>query len=125
MFRFKSNRLNAIAQHLGLGHKDPMGMQDWIDVSNNDKKALEKMVKYCKKDVTLLEAVYNRLNKYVTPTNGEISLRRKQESAYDGKCPECGGTHFVKYGTYKYKKQDYQKYLCKSCSKVIMPEKDK
>lgn len=124
MFRFKSNRLNAIAQHLGLGHKDPMGMQDWIDVSNNSAKALDKMIKYCKKDVKLLEAVHKRLEKYVTPTATETKMRRMGKSAFNGKCPECGGTHFVKYGTYTYKKQDFQKYLCKSCHKVIMPEKE-
>jgi predicted PolB exonuclease-like 3'-5' exonuclease len=125
MFRFKSNRLNAIAQHLGLGHKDPMGMQDWINVSNNDPKALDKMVKYCKKDVKLLEKVHKRLAKYVTPTMTESKLLRLKKTA-NIKCKTdgCDSKSFIKYGTYTYKKQNYQRYLCKKCSIVNMPEKD-
>jgi predicted PolB exonuclease-like 3'-5' exonuclease len=123
MFRFKSNRLNAIAQHLGLGHKDPMGMQDWINVSNNVPGSLEKMIKYCKKDVKLLESVHKRLAKYVTPTNTEVRMLKMNKS-FDFNCKECGDRKFIKYGMYTYKGQSYQKYLCKSCSTVNMPEKD-
>lgn len=33
MFRFKSNRLDAIARSLGLGFKDLMSMDDWIKIN--------------------------------------------------------------------------------------------
>lgn len=125
MFRFKSNRLNAIAQTLGLGQKDPMCMQDWIDVNNKCPKALKKMLKYCKKDVILLEKVHQRLEDYVVPT----AKRRMKSGDYRPFMCDCGCRRFVKYGTYSYKKKGerdstiYQKYMCKECNKVIMPEK--
>jgi hypothetical protein len=124
VFRFKSNRLNAIAQHLGLGHKDEMGLSDWVGVSNSCPKALAKMIKYCKKDVTLLEAVYKRLEKYVPQTEAVRRLAHTTKSEVLV-CPSCGGNHIIKYGRYMYKKQDFQKYMCKSCYKVIMPEKER
>lgn len=119
MFRFKSNRLNAIAQSLGLGAKDPMCMQDWIDVNNGSKSALYKMLKYCKKDVILLEKVHKRLENYIVPT----SKRLMSKSSNLNKCSECKSNNIVKYGTYTYGGNKLQKYLCKDCYKVNMPEK--
>lgn len=123
-FRFPSNRLDAIARSLGLGHKDSMCFQDWIDVTLGDEKALKKMLKYCKKDVKLLIEVHKRLDYYVPPTMKDVGLRRlKDREGFPKSCLECEGTEFIKYGRYKYLGQEYQKYLCKSCYKVSMPAK--
>lgn len=119
MFRFKSNRLDAIARSLGIGHKDPMSLQDWIDVNNGSQKALNKMLKYCKKDVILLEKVHKRLDEYVTPN----AKRLMKSSKCLGKCTECESKNLIKYGTYTYGGNKLQKYLCKDCHKVNMPEK--
>ena len=67
---------------------------------------------------------HKRLAKYVTPTMSEAKLLRLNKTERDFSCPECGSKKFIKYGTYAYKKQDYQRYMCKGCSKVVMPEKD-
>lgn len=119
MFRFKSNRLDAIARSLGIGHKDPMVLQDWIDVNNGSRKALQKMLKYCKKDVILLEKVHKRLEEYVVPQGKNLMKSSKTL----GSCTECKSPNLVKYGTYTYGGNKLQKYLCKDCSKVNMPEK--
>ena len=121
-FRFKSNKLDAIAKSLGLGHKDPMGLQDWIDVNNKCPKALKKMLKYCKKDVILLEKVHKRLNRYISPSN--MSLMRGSVN-HNINCCNCGSDTLVKYGTYTYGGAKLQKYLCKFCHKVNMPDRDK
>lgn len=65
-FKLNSNKLNYIAQFLGLGKKlETGGIQLWKDVIlNQDKVALAKMVNYCNMDVILLEKVYNQLQSY-------------------------------------------------------------
>jgi uncharacterized protein YprB with RNaseH-like and TPR domain len=128
VFRFKSNRLDAIAQELGLGHKDPMVFQDWINTVKGSKKALEKMVKYCKKDVILLEKIHKRLDYHVPPTIKENNLKKLKQSTIltkvGCKTENCNSKEFIKYGTYKYRGEVHQRYLCKSCYVVNMPTKD-
>lgn len=66
-FNFNSNKLNYIAQFLGIGKKlETGGFGLWKDiVLHNSKEALDKMVTYCQKDVILLEEVYQELKNYV------------------------------------------------------------
>lgn len=66
-FRLNSNKLDYVAQFLGLGKKlDTGGFGLWKDIClNNSQKALNKMITYCKKDVVLLEKVYDKLSPYI------------------------------------------------------------
>ena len=83
LFRFNSNRLNYIAEYLGLGGKIKTDFGLWKDVVfHHSEKALNKMLRYCKKDVTLLEEVFDRLNPYMPP--------KSRLSADITCCPECG-----------------------------------
>ena len=89
-FRFNSNRLDYIADFLGIGHKMETGFNLWKEiVLDNSKEALKKMVEYCDNDVILLEKVYNRLSNYVPHKThyGMLNTGNK------GTCPECGSTH--------------------------------
>ncbi len=83
-FRFNSNRLDYLAQYLGVGAKVATGgFGLWkAIVLHKDEKALNKMVKYCDNDVIILEEVYNQLKPYV-PAKTSIAMDRKH-------CPECG-----------------------------------
>jgi hypothetical protein len=58
---FNSNKLDYMGKFLGLGGKIKTEFGLWKDVLNNDKSALDTMVKYCKRDVVLLEKVYHKL----------------------------------------------------------------
>jgi len=86
-FRFQSNRLNYIAEFLGLGGKIKTEYNLWKDILlRNDKIAMEKMIKYCKKDVTLLEQVFKALRGHMIPkTHYGVVF-----GADRGTCPECG-----------------------------------
>lgn len=86
-FRFNSNRLDYIANFLGLGSKLETGFGLWKDiVLNSDKKALASMVKYCKNDVIILEKVFDCLSQYVPhKTHYGVVLFDDKNS-----CPECG-----------------------------------
>jgi len=85
--KFPSNRLDDLGDYLGVGRKIKTDRALWVDtVCKGDKKALQKMVKYCEQDVFLLEDVYNVLSKQTLAPmhkgvlNGEV----KQTSPYTG-----------------------------------------
>lgn len=86
-FRFQSNRLNYIAEFLGLGGKIKTEFNLWKDILlNKDKVAMEKMIKYCKKDVSLLEEVYKLLGSHIAAkTHYGVVFGQER-----GSCPECG-----------------------------------
>lgn len=94
MFNFQSNKLDYIASVLGFGHKvDTGGLELWDKIIlGNDKKALDKMVKYCNHDVVLLQDVYNTIQSYIKP-NLHVGLYHGG-NRYD--CPSCGDFR-VKY----------------------------
>jgi uncharacterized protein YprB with RNaseH-like and TPR domain len=86
-FRFQSNKLNYIAEFLGLGGKIKTEYNLWKDILlKNDKVAMDKMIKYCKKDVTLLEQVFKALRGHMIPkTHYGVIFGQDR-----GSCPECG-----------------------------------
>jgi uncharacterized protein YprB with RNaseH-like and TPR domain len=92
-FRFNSNKLDYIAEYLGLGNKIKTEFGLWKDILlRKDKVAMEKMVKYCKKDVTLLEDVFKILNPHIEPkTHYGVFVGEKRST-----CPECGSDDLVK-----------------------------
>lgn len=94
-FSFASHKLNHIADVLGLGKKDSMCFQDWIDiVEHKCPVAMKKMIKYNIKDVLLLEAVFNRFKPYV-------KLRNNYGANLNGehRCTNCGSANIIKNGT--------------------------
>ncbi len=109
-FYLPSYKLGYIAELLGKGSKDSMGMQDWIDISNKKNPAkLTKMVKYCKQDVLLLESVYKRVKPYMTP-------KVKANTMATTACTVCGSFNLAKNGTNAYNGKVYQKWFCRDHS---------
>lgn len=87
-FLLNSNKLDYIAQLLGIGSKiRHRGMAMWDDIIlRNDLKALEEMVQYNVQDVRLTEEVYKRLIKYTQPTIHHGVINGGETHS----CPECG-----------------------------------
>jgi predicted RNA-binding Zn-ribbon protein involved in translation (DUF1610 family) len=117
-FRFNSNRLDYIAKFLGLGGKIKTEFNLWKDiVLSNSKPAMEKMIKYCKRDVTLLEKVYKLMG-------GHIEARTHYGVVFGqdrGSCPECGSNELTRHKT-KVTATGLKKiqYQCKNCGKYSM-----
>ena len=116
-FRFQSNRLNYIAEFLGLGGKIKTEFNLWKDILlNKDKVAMEKMIKYCKKDVSLLEEVYKLLGNHIAPkTHYGVVFGQDR-----GSCPECGagGKDLIKNNTVVTATGLTRiQYKCKVCNK--------
>lgn len=114
-FKLPSNKLDYLS-HVLLGEgKAPMGFQDWIDiVQHKKKKALDKMIKYCKRDVHLLEKVENIIAPYVEHKVNKSILKNGHK---DG-CPSCGEFDNQRYGFYTSRTGKYQKYKCNNCAHI-------
>ena len=67
-FYFNSNKLDYLGGVLGFGHKIDTDYDLWKDiVLHSSKSALDKMCRYCMRDVELLERVYEKLQTCVAP----------------------------------------------------------
>jgi len=67
-FNFPNNKLDTIAQFLGVGAKvEHDGMKMWDAVQDGDLHYLDEMVKYCDGDIVVLRDVYYTLEKYFKP----------------------------------------------------------
>lgn len=115
-FKFNSNKLNYIAQFLGIGEKIKTEYDLWKNITlYKDKSAMDKMVKYCKMDVILLEKVYKELSNHIAPKTHYGVLFGGDR----GSCPECGSDDIIRKGVRTtatgVKKVQYQ---CKTCFKM-------
>lgn len=111
-FGFSSNRLDDLGAYLGLGRKiDTGGHALWKGVISGDMEDWKLMVKYCARDVTLLESVYLRLAPYCN--------RLPNVANYVGallpKCSHCGSSDLTKNGFAYTAVSTFQQYRCKSC----------
>ena len=108
-FKFMSNKLDFVAQQLGVGSKvKHEGFDLWIKCMEGDAKAWERMKKYNKQDVHLLIDLYNKLLPWI-PNHPNMNL-------YDGKgCPACGKGNLQHRGFSRTLVGVYQRYQCMSC----------
>jgi len=88
--KFTSNRLDYLGEHLGVGGKLPTETGLWDKARQGDVAATKRMVKYCKRDVDLLEKVYMRLRPYMIshPNIAQVDSLN---------CPKCNSDHTKKH----------------------------
>jgi len=86
-FAFPSNKLDELGNFLGVGRKMETGGHElWEDiVLHRDPAALKKMVKYCERDVILLEDVFTKMCPYVDH-NTNFAVQKRLDKWH---CPEC------------------------------------
>jgi hypothetical protein len=109
-FRLASNKLDFVAQQLGLGSKTKhKGMGLWLGCMNKDPEDWKVMEAYNKQDVLLLEKVYDRLLPWI---NGHPNL-----SAMNGAdcCPKCESTSKQARGWAISEAGRYQRFQCNNC----------
>lgn len=114
-FMLNSNKLDYIAQYLGIGHKvRHRGMEMWDDIIlRNDPKALEEMCEYNVHDVFLTEKVYKALMNYSLPKINHASKQTGDKHS----CPECGSEEAVLTKTYISNSGTKTRLMsCNSCS---------
>jgi len=110
-FKFNSNRLGHLGEHLGLGGKEVTGgFQTWAGCMKGETKAWATMKKYAKQDVDLLVDVYERLRPWATnhPNRNVIDSTSRS-------CPTCGSDKLQKRGVRRTRTMSYQTYQCQRC----------
>jgi len=120
-FRFDSNKLDDLGEYLSLGRKiDTGGFDLWLGCVNNDKSSWDKMCKYNKQDVILLEKIYLKMLPYITNGPNLNVLNGNLEG-----CPNCGSCNVMKRGFSITRTGKYQRWQCKDCSSWSQGEKVK
>ncbi len=111
-FKFASNKLDYIAQELGIGQKTShQGMPLWIECMSKNPKAWKLMKKYNCNDVVLTEQVYNKLK-------GWIQVHPNHNIYSDGLvCMNCGSKKLHSRGTSRTLSKLYRRVQCQSCGK--------
>lgn len=107
--RFNSHKLDDLGKLLGEGKKVKTDFDLWLGCINGDKTSWNKMVKYNKQDVILLEKIYLRILPWIT-THPNVTL-------FDPKaaCPKCGGRDIQWRGFQVSATRKYKRFQCKSC----------
>lgn len=110
-FRFPSNKLDYVAQRLGLGKKVAHeGHELWIKCMNGDAAAWKRMERYNKQDVKLLEKVYDRLLPWIKGHPNHNLYGDSQNS-----CPTCGSNSLQRRGFSHSITGTSQRFQCTSC----------
>lgn len=104
-FKFTSNRLDDLAQALGVGQKVSTDFGLWkAIVERQDRKAFDKMVVYNKQDIRILEGVYDKLKAW-----------HRHPSTDNGECPACQSSRLQKRGEQRTATGVFQRYHCQDC----------
>lgn len=112
-FALPSYSLDYVSKILFGSGKSPMAFQDWIDIlEHKSEKALNKMVKYCKRDVDLLFKAYKRVKPYCDPRVGRHLLT-------GGDCPSCGSSKTTGKGKITLRRGTYRRFKCSDCAHVF------
>jgi hypothetical protein len=109
-FRFPSNKLDYVAQELGLGSKvKHEGHEMWIKCMARDKDAWRAMEKYNRQDVALLEKLYDRLRPWIR--------NHPNRGLYDDgiACVTCGSQNLQRRGIQRTVNTTYARLQCNDC----------
>lgn len=110
-FRFPSNKLDYVAQRLGLGKKhEHSGHQLWVDCMAHNKKAWAEMKKYNIQDIVLLERVYERIKPWIK-NHPNLGLYNADPAC----CPTCSSVQFQARGYAYTSARRYKRYRCSGC----------
>ena len=110
-FRFPSNKLDYVANALGLGKKTKhIGHELWIQCMANDPAAWEMMEEYNINDVILLEKVYHKLLPWIK-NHANYNLYQPSSPV----CTNCGGANHQKRGYAYTSTCKYQRHQCTDC----------
>jgi DNA polymerase elongation subunit (family B) len=109
-FRFPSNKLDYVVQHLGIGAKtEHEGFKLWVKCMEGDDKAWTRMRKYNVQDVVLTEKLYDRLQPWV---KGGLNYGLFDA---EGCCTKCGSFSLTKRGFATTNTGRYQRWQCDDC----------
>lgn len=116
-FKFASNKLDWLAQQFGLGSKlEHEGHGLWVKCMDGDADAWARMGAYCRQDVVLTEALYDRVRPWIH-NHPHLSMFSGEEWG----CPNCGNPDVSKDrdGEAHTNTQRYRGYRCNWCGASV------
>lgn len=113
-FRLASNKLDWLAEQLGLGNKIGTSFSLWDRCYRGDEKALKEMLRYNRKDVTLLQDVYERMEPYV---RGSVPRLVDGATEDEVACPTCGSASVKPDGMHRTNASSYPRFVCEACGR--------
>ena len=116
-FDFSSNKMDALANYLGISTKMNTDFNLWKQCMNGSKESLDYMFEYNKKDVSILKEIYIKMLPYITNHPNVCNYIGEAMA-----CTHCGETE--KYekleGYYYYTNTNkYQLYRCLTCGSLF------
>jgi transposase-like protein len=121
-FAFAHNKLDFLADRLGVPHKKlETSHQLWLDCRNGDQEALTNMLEYNKMDVTVLEEVYLKIRGWVK-NHPNFNLYADKEGMF---CSTCLSENLVENGHYSTTVNRYPSYQCQDCGAFSRVKKSK
>lgn len=113
-FKFASNKLDFVAQQLGLGAKTQhKGMTLWYDCMEGEAKAWKTMEKYNKQDVRLTRKLYRALLPWI---HNHPNVGLWIEDPASPVCSTCGSHDVVAKGKqHNSKTASYKRWKCNTC----------
>jgi hypothetical protein len=115
-FGFEHNKLDYLAERLGLPRKIDTEFQLWIDCMMGHSEALLEMITYNKQDVLILEEVYVAMRSWI-PVHPNMGLF---VTAEQGQliCPVCGNVKTEYVGYYSTPVNQYKAFRCQDCGAI-------
>lgn len=115
-FAFSSNKLDALAEYFEIEHKINVDFELWRECRHGNKKALEDMVFYNKKDVDILEQVFLKLRPWIKSYPNVNNYVDSQRVC----CATCGSDNLeeITNNFYYTSTGKYTLYRCKDCGAI-------
>jgi len=113
-FNLPSNKLDYIAQYLGVGQKIETDFDLWVRCLNGNNAALNEMMIYNINDVKILEDVYLAMRPYIQP-HPNLGLYIEDDVEC---CPCCTSTDISFEGKYVSYASTYSAFRCNSCGSI-------
>jgi len=107
--RFSSNSLNDLGSYLGFGQKIKTDFDLWLGCISGEKAAWDKMLKYNKMDVLLLQKLYLRLLPW-SSSHPNMTLYTDR-----AKCPKCASDNINYRGVVTLTTGQYNRFQCQDC----------
>ena len=108
--KLRNNRLITISEFLGTAdEKNAIKPEQWLRSLGGHRPSMTYIVDHCRRDVLVLEEVYQRLKPLVLdhPNRGLIDGR--------GGCGVCGDQKLQKRGYHITRTRKYQRFQCTAC----------
>mgnify|MGYP002654223612 CR=1 FL=1 len=118
-FKFPSNKLDYVAQTLGVGAKvQHSGFDLWIGCMAGDNKSWGKMKEYQIQDVNLLIDLYEKLKPWIK-NHPHAALHE----GIEGGCSNCASVNIQRRGYARTITATYQRFQCTDCGKWLRGDK--